>query len=334
MHVDLKTGALQPPNPDLFLTKQAAVAPDFTYKPRLWEKFLFEVTGGVAEYAAFLKRAAGYWLTGSVKEHALFVLYGSGGNGKSVFLNTLAGIFGDYAKTVASDVFTEARGDRHPTELANLAGARLVIASEISPGRRWDVERLKSLTGGDPISARYMRQDFFTFRPQFKLVIAANDIPSLGTVDPAIVRRFWLLPFTTKPERPDLGLEEKLKAEWPAILAWVVEGCLEWQEHGLAMPEAVRAATEEYLSMQDVFGAWLEDACELAPGAFAPASALFTSWQHYAEGHGERPGSARSFGGKLRKKGFQQGRDRQAGERVRGWIGLRLKPDLAGSFYP
>src|SRR5262249_34565131 len=144
----------------------------------------------------------GYALTGSTREHALFFLYGPGANGKSVFMNTVAAIVGDYAKTAPVDTFIEATHERHPTDLAGLMGARLVTASETQKGRRWDEAKVKTLTGGDKIAARFMRGDFFEYAPQFKLVISGNHKPSLRNVDEAIRRRFHLVPFTvTIPEQ-------------------------------------------------------------------------------------------------------------------------------------
>jgi putative DNA primase/helicase len=204
-----------------------------------------------------------YSLTGSIRDHALFFLYGTGGNGKGVFLNTWASILGDYAKVAAMETFTVSHGDRHPTDLAMLRGARAVIAQETEEGQRWAESRIKALTGGDPISARFMRQDFFTFTPAFKLMIAGNHKPSLRSVDEAVKRRFNLVPFTVtipKAER-DPKLPEKLVAEWPGILAWAIEGCLEWQHIGLSPPPAVQAATASYLADEDTIGLFLAERC-------------------------------------------------------------------------
>ena len=139
-----------------------------------------------------------------------------------MFLNTIAAILGDYATVASMDTFTATHTDRHPTDMAMLRGARLVTAQETEEGRRWAESRIKALTGGDPITARFMRQDFFTYRPQFKLFVAGNHKPSLRNIDDAIRRRLHLIPFTFKPARPDRDLPDKLKAEWPAILTWAI----------------------------------------------------------------------------------------------------------------
>ena len=167
------------------------------------------------------------------------------------------------------DTFTESHTDRHPTELAMLRGARIVAAQETEEGRRWAESRIKALTGGDPITARFMRQDFFTYTPQFKLLIAGNHKPGLRNIDEAIRRRFHLLPFTVRipPEERDPNLFDKLKEEWPAILGWALQGCLEWQAEGLNPPAAVIEATAEYFDDEDSFGRWLGECCVRDPMA-------------------------------------------------------------------
>jgi putative DNA primase/helicase len=184
---------------------------------------------------AYLQLMVGYCLTGVTSEHALFFLYGTGANGKSVFVNVLTTILGDYAANAPMDTFMEARTDRHPTDLAGLRGARFVSSIETEQGRRWNESKVKAITGGDKVSARFMRQDFFEYVPQFKLVIAGNHKPSIRNVDEAMKRRLHLIPFTVTipPERRDGRLTEKLLKERDGILAWAVEGCSLWQRHGL-----------------------------------------------------------------------------------------------------
>ena len=219
----------------------------------------------------------GYALTGSTREHALFFGYGSGANGKGVTINTAAGILADYAQTAAVETFTASFTDRHTTELAALRGARLVTVAETEEGRRWAESRIKTLTGGDPIRARFMRQDEFEFQPQLKLLISGNHKPGLRSVDEAIRRRFHLIPFviTIPPDERDPDLAEKLKSEWPAILAWMIAGCLAWQRERLNPPAAVRDATAAYLDAQDALAAWIEECCEQEAFAFATRADLF-----------------------------------------------------------
>ncbi len=200
----------------------------------MWRAFLTRVTDNDDALQAYLARVCGYWLTGYTHEHALFFLYGTGANGKSVFIETVQGYMGDYATTAPVETFMAARGERHPTELAGLHGARLVVSPETESGRHWNESRLKQITGGDTITARFMRQDFFTFKPTFKICIVGNHKPSLRTIDEAIRRRFHLIPFnvTIPAGERDPKLAEKLKSEWPGILAWAVKGCLEWRKVG------------------------------------------------------------------------------------------------------
>ena len=249
--VDLTTGRPRPHIPEDYFTKITKVSPRGDC-PRFLA-FLTRITGGDVELVAYIQRVLGYALTGLTREHALFFGYGTGANGKSVLLSTVAGLLGDYHKTAPIETFTASHTDRHPTDLASLRGARLVTATETEEGRRWAESRIKQLTGGDTVAARFMRQDFFEYRPAFKLIIAGNHKPLLRSVDEAIRRRFHLIPFavTIPPEERDAVLAEKLKAEWPGILAWLIEGCLEWQTEGLRPPQAVLEATEAYLSAED-----------------------------------------------------------------------------------
>src|SRR5438874_5430904 len=199
--IELRTGTNRPPRREDYCTKAMACSPREMPTP-LWDRFLNTVTAKDKALQKYLQRVAGYCMTGVTSEHVLFFLYGRGANGKGVFLNTLRGIWGDYATVAPMETFIESHNDRHPTELAGLRGARLVIAQETEQGRRWSESKIKALTGGDPISARFMRQDFFEFVPQFKLMIAGNHKPSLRSVDEAIRRRFHLIPFavTIPPE--------------------------------------------------------------------------------------------------------------------------------------
>ena len=209
----------------------------------------------------------GYALTGSTKEHALFFLHGDGGNGKGVFLQTVSRLIYEYQCNAPISTFTVSQGDRHPTEIADLCGARLVTVAETEQGRQWSESLIKQLTGGDPMKARFMRQDLFEFTPQLTLVISGNHKPTLNTVDMAIRRRMNLIPFTVTigPEEKDVDLPDKLEAEWPGILQWMIEGCLDWQKQGLAAPQSVIDATNEYLANEDALATWLLDKCETKP---------------------------------------------------------------------
>ena len=215
---------------------------------------------------------------------------------------------GDYAKVAPADMFLVSQNDRHPTDMAMLRGARLVVAQETPPGRQWDEAKIKSLTGGDPITARFMRGDFFTYVPQFSLVIAGNTTPALTGVGEAIRRRFHLLPFdqVIPAEERDLRLTAKLKAEWPAILRWVIEGCLEWQRIGLQPPEGVIAATDEYMAGEDIIGQWLDECCDQGPAHEDLVGKLYAAWKVWAEANGVRSYSTARFTKILTERGFSR----------------------------
>lgn len=213
-----------------------------------------------------------------------------------------------------------------------MRGARLVTAVETEEGRRWAESKIKALTGGDKISARFMRQDFFEFTPQFKLLIAGNHKPGLRSVDEAIRRRFYLIPFTVTipPEQRDPELPEKLKAEGPGILAWMIDGCLEWRQRGLAPPEAVTKATADYLEAEDATAAWVADCCQISANAWARSNDLFANWSAWAQKNGEYIGSQKRFIERLENRpGMRSARQHNA----RGFFGLRLLPgnDWAGA---
>lgn len=321
--VDLRTGKLSPPSRVAMITRSTSVAPA-AGTPNRWLQFVSEVTNGDDELARFLQLSLGYCLTGSTREHALFYGYGNGRNGKSVTLNTMTRIMGDYATTAGMDTFVASRGDKHPTELARLDGARLVAASETEEGRAWAEARIKQLTGGDRIAARFMKQDFFEFTPRFKLFIVGNYRPRLHNVDEAMRRRFYIVPFVHTPPRPDKELEDKLTAEHPQILAWMIEGARQWCEHGLTRPKAIAEATDRYFEDQDSLGQWIGERCECRSSAMGRASSLYDSWRDFARENGEVEGSQKAFGEMLGKRGFERDRVHALGRIYRG-IDLRSR---------
>ena len=320
--VDLQTAGVTPHDQKYYLTK-VTTAEKGAGCPA-WLKFLAEITGGNQELQNYLARIAGYALTGVTQEHALFFLYGTGANGKSVFLNTLEAILGDYAKTAAADTFLESKNDRHPTDMAMLRGARMVISNEVDQGRRWAEAKLKSLTGGDVVSARFMRQDFFEYVPQFKLFVAGNYKPSIRGVDEAMRRRIHLVPFTVTipPEKRDQSLPERLLAERDGILGWAIDGCLEWQLFGLHQPDIVREATDDYFTSEDAIGRWLEETCQRDVNATATTKVLFASWKAWAETAGLWVGSDKRLATDLQTRGFAKWVE--SGTRHHGFRGLAL----------
>jgi putative DNA primase/helicase len=323
---DLRTGIGRKPDPFDYITKKTAcrVAPSGTPHP-LWDKFLNRVTNNNTELQGFLKRYCGYCCTGSIREHVFVFAWGTGANGKSTFVNTVRGILGDYATVADMSTFLASKTPQHPTDLAKLRGARLVVAHETQRGRRWDESKIKAITGGDKITARFMRQDFFDFTPTFKLLICGNHKPRLSGVDEAMRRRLLLVPFTVqiaKAER-DPQLADKLRLEWPAIQRWMIDGCLEWQRSGLAPPKIVLDATEDYFNEQDTLQQWLDE-CTQDGGkfAFTRTTDLFAPWKAWCDMRNLPPGSEQSLATALADKGFAKGRNSTG---HRGFRGLTVK---------
>jgi len=207
-----------------------------------------------------------------------------------------------------------------------LKGARLVCASETEEGKAWAETRIKQLTGGDTVTARFMRRDFFEFRPQFKLTIAGNHKPVLRNVDDAMRRRFNMVPFVHKPPTPDRGLAQRLRAEWPGILRWMVEGCLDWRANGLARPQVVADTTAEYFGEQDTLAHWVAERCETGGRCLsATMAALFESWTGYALANGERPGTAKWFSQAMQRAGFEAVKHTPGHHGKRGFLGVAVR---------
>ncbi len=321
--VDLKTGALVASEPSNLITKTTSISPSPTADCPLWMSFVSEATGGDIKLQRFLQQLAGYSCTGDVREQKLFFGHGSGGNGKGVLANTIAAILGDYAVTASMSTFEASKFDKHPTDLAFLRGARLVIASETEAGKAWAESRIKAMTGGDPISARFMRGDFFTYQPSFKLTIFGNHPPALQSVDEAMRRRICIVPFVHKPSKPDPLLAQKLRDEYPAILRWMIDGCLDWQANGLVLPPIVTNTTSEYFSDQDLFGEWLTACCKVEmknPKMHETSKDLLSSWNEFLKDRGEELESGKTFAGRMKAHGFAPWHTSKA----RGFKGIKL----------
>ncbi|WP_406855207.1 phage/plasmid primase, P4 family [Alsobacter sp. KACC 23698] len=316
--VDLRTGVLRSANPQDGITKITLVEPAPTADCPRWTEFLHEALGGDAEVIRFLQQFSGYCLTGVTREQTLLFLHGPGGNGKSVFQEVLMSILHEYAATAPMTAFTTSAHDKHPTELAMLHGPRLVTASETEFGRAWDEARIKQLTGGDRIRARFMREDFFEFMPKFKLIFAGNHQPRLTVVDNAARRRVAMVPFVVTPKDVDHLLTEKLKHEAPGILRWMIDGALDWQANGLLRPACIADATETYFADQDVFGSWLAECCDTGDDAYwASSLELRMSYERYSEAGV----SQKNFASQLQSRGFAPYRTGDA----RGFQGIQLK---------
>ncbi len=304
--VDLVTGDIVAHDPNELCSRITRVAPDADMLCPEWKRFLVEATGHDTHLQLYMQRLAGYALTGSIEEQMLAFVWGSGGNGKGTWLNTIMEVMHDYAVAASMDTFTSSKYDKHSSDIAGLAGARLVSAIETEHGKRWDEQRVKSLTGGDPIRAHFMRQDYFTYLPQFTLIFAGNHKPEIRSIDAAIKRRFHLVPFTITPKQIDGRLRDKLREEYPAILHWCIEGCLAWQQQGLNPPEAVRAATHEYFADEDPIQRWIDEVCVRDAQYTTPMLTLFRSWEDWAGARGEHVGNVKRLSQILLTKKYER----------------------------
>lgn len=323
--VDLTNGNHRPHCRENHLTKIASVNYDADAKCPTWEAVLHKIMGGSASLVHYLQLAVGYSLTGDVSEKCFFFLFGSGNNGKSTLVEVLADLLGDYwMKTTAETVLSKDRSSSIPNDVARLVGIRMVSTAELPEGRQIDEARVKDLTGRDTISARFMRAEWFDFRPIFKLWMYGNHKPTIKGADNAIWERVRLIPFSvTIPKcEQDEQLPMKLRAELPGILNWAIRGCLEWQKCGLPVPLEVREATDDYRAEMDLIESFLVEKCVANPTvseAGIQVSALYRLYESWCKQNGESPPSQRVFSGKLKHKGYSQS---QGSKGVRRWNGI------------
>lgn len=320
--VDLRTGTLRASDPADLLTRRAEVDFEASAECPLWLRHVEFVTNGDAALAAWLRRAIGYTLTGLTSEQQLFFLWGTGANGKSTLLDVLLALVGSYGIVGDENLLTSTSG--HPTQLADLRGARLIVCDETDREKKLAEQRIKMMTGRQ-IKARFMRQDFFTYTPRFKLWISGNHKPEIRGGDDGIWRRLKLVPFTAKltPDTKVLAYEEVLARELAGILNWALVGLADWVKLGqVGGTQAVDAATSEYRDEEDPIGQWLDECCVREPEASEEAAALFSSWSWWAARFGFEAGNTTRFGRELTARGF--GRAVAPGGRVRLRTGLRL----------
>jgi P4 family phage/plasmid primase-like protien len=319
--IDLRTGQLREHIPADLITKclTTPYIPDAPC-PR-WQAFLHMTFNGNADLIAFMQRALGYALTGDTSEQCFFLLHGSGNNGKSTLLETIQGILSDYAQSAEFKAFLARDNEGIRNDIARMNGKRLVVAKESDKGRRFAEALIKQLTGGDTITARFLHQEFFDFKPQFKLFLAANHKPEIKGTDFAIWRRVRLIPFTVvvSESQKDRDLPRKLQEEAPGILAWLLQGCLAWQREGLEMPQEVRSATESYRDEMDVIARFLAESCD--PGGKVGSSEMLQAYKSWCEDNGERndPKQLRTA---LQERGYAHKRG-HGGRYV--WYGIELK---------
>jgi len=334
--LDLRTLTLMPHNPELRLTKLAPVTYDPNADCPRWKAFLNRIFNGNERLIRFVQRAVGYSLTGSTREQCLFFLHGIGANGKSTFLEVIRSLLGDYAATAEFSTFVADRKNSVRNDIARLHSARLVTAIEVGEGKRLAEELIKTLTGGDTVTARYLYREYFEFKPRFKVWLAANYKPEIRGTDWAIWRRIRLIPFTVTipPEEQIPDLAEQLKGELSGILNWALEGLKDWLANGLQPPPEVTEATEAYRAEMDIVGLFVQDACDLDPKAVTPSRELYEAFREWAHENGYEPLGQTAFGRRLAAKGFQNGRAYVGGRLRRCWFGIRLRtqtepqPDL------
>lgn len=325
--IDLQTGELHPHTPADLITKIAPVEYDPGAAAPTWEAFVARAMGGNDDLVAYLRRIIGYSLTGSTREHVLGFNFGGGANGKSTFLGTVHRTLGDYSAPAPRGLLFASKNTAHPTELASLYGARFVMCPEIEEGKAFDEAKVKDLTGGDPIRARRMNEDFWTFIPTHTLFLAGNHKPVVRGTDDGIWRRMRLVPWVvTIPESErDPRLPEKLAAELPGILAWAVRGCLEWQRSGLAEPDAVKSATDAYRDESDPVAEFFSLRCVFSSDATVTRKMLRAQYVEWSEENGVRhPLDAKAFAAALRARGVVDASVRDAGQPRDGWRGVRL----------
>ena len=326
--LDLRTGELRDHDPADLITKRAPVV----YKPDAeasrFDKFLREIFDSDDDLIGFMQRFFGLCLTGDISEQVLPICYGEGANGKSTLLETVSAVLGDYACDAAPDLLTVKRHSEHPTQLADLFGRRLVIASETEESRRLRVQLVKRLTGDRTVKARLMRQDYFEFPRTFKVVMVTNNKPVIRETSHAIWRRIRLVPFNViiADEDQDKDLPRKLWAERAGILRWLVRGCLAWQQDGtLGSAPEIETATRQYRDEQDMLGPFLEDRCTTGPDVWVSRSAIWTAYTEWAKASGERyPLDRVGFYERIRARGIQEKTTREAGKLARGFAGVGL----------
>ncbi len=302
--IDLKTGELREHRREDLITQLAPVEYDPSAKAPTWEACL-ETWLPSEGLRRFVQKAVGYALTGDVSEQVLLFLYGPGANGKSTLINAIMEAMGDYALQAAPELLT-VKASAHPTELADLKGARFVASVEVEDGKHLAESLVKQMTGGDRIKARFMRGDFFEFSPTHKVFLAANHKPEVRGTDTGIWRRIKTVPFdvTIPKGGRDPALPAKLREELPGILRWAVEGCLLWQREGLGEPEEVKAATAEYRAEMDVLAGFIEERCVTRPGAWAKFADLYAEYETWCRESGELAEKKRTFGTRLKERGF------------------------------
>lgn len=326
--VDLRDGTLHPSDPSRLHTRLTSCTPDPGADQSDWLTFLHTTFGGDQGLIGYLQRLMGYSAIGLVGAHILPYCYGSGGNGKGVFLETGVKVLGDYATTAPAGFLMAKQYQGHETELARLSGSRMVLCSEVNDDDRFDEGRVKLLTGGDSITARFMHQDHFTFTPTHQLWAMGNHQPHVRAGGPSFWRRLRLIPFTHTVDAADVvdDLQGILAGEHgPSVLSWIVEGAVAYHREGLTPPASVLAATDGYAKDQDTVARFVEEMCHLggAPHVQTRVGIVRAAYEKWCHETGDIPVSAKAFGMALGRHGVESVRTMSA----RFYSGLALLSD-------
>lgn len=305
--VNLKDGTLLLADPAMLITRQVQAEFHREAQCPRWLEFLHQVFDGDAETVAFIQRALGYTLTGVTTEEVLFICYGGGANGKSVFANVISEILADYGQMAPPSLLTVRReGDAGPrNDVARLCGARLVQINELNQGDRLDEQVVKMLAGRETLSARFLHREYFDFKPSAKPWLRTNHRPVITGEDDGIWRRIMLLPFKVKfpDDKRDPWLEQRLLDECDGILAWMVQGCLDWKHGGLKPSALVRRESASYRKESDLMGEFLDDKTDSDPNGRIEQSEAYLKWCTWATLNGVRHGAKKSFTRKLDERG-------------------------------
>jgi putative DNA primase/helicase len=317
------TGEFKEHCQEAMITKLANVDYDPSADCPLWKNFIREIMDYKTDIITFLQTAAGWVLTGDNSEQVMFILFGSGANGKTTFLNTLMYILGDYAIATPTETFMKKSGDQNTNDIARLRGTRFVTTTEAEQGRRLSEPIIKKITGNDQMTARFLYGEYFNFTPTFKIFMATNHKPVIKGTDYGIWRRIRLIPFTTRIEegRQDKHLEMKLKNEASGILNWLLEGTERWKREGLKAPASVLNATDEYRGEMDVIGNFLKECCVQGKERSIRIRELYKAYADWCDENNEHPVSERFFSMRLKEIGFAQGRTADA----RHWVGIQMR---------
>jgi putative DNA primase/helicase len=323
--IDMASGEFRQHSQEDMITKLAQVEYDTDADCPAWKQFIREIMNYNGDIISFLQTVAGWAITGDTSEQTMFILFGSGANGKSTFLNTIMYLLGDYAIATPTETFMRKNGDQITNDIARLRGTRFVTTTEAEQGKRLSEPLIKQITGNDRMTARFLYGEFFNFVPTFKIFMATNHKPVIKGTDYGIWRRIKLIPFTTRIEedKQDKHLEEKLRTEASGILNWLLEGTARWRKDGLKTPAAILNATDEYRGEMDVMGNFLKERCVQRPEVSIRIRELFKAYQDWCEENNEHACSERFFSLRLKEMGYERTRTADA----RYWSGIALRAD-------